>query len=207
MCVYIHFMHDISSICANTLIAILMVYISKPCIKSLIWLKIYGVYVLAHRFRMVRNTRNSNGVGYAEPPSPSMDPTSAFDHFLQSLEPTCGASICSPTPPLQKPARDKLFERFRALRPEKFDGVFEPRKAEQWLCELECGGQDKKSLMVFQLTYLAVEQWNLEIAKIGEEVIRERSWESFRGIFLGKYFLAFERYKKEMEFLALVQRE
>ena len=71
------------------------------------------------------------------------------------------------------------MERFRALRPEKFDGISEAWKAEQWLREmetifsaLECGDADKKRLAVFQLTYSAAEWWEAEKATLGDEAIR-----------------------------------
>ena len=59
---------------------------------------------------------------------------------------------------------DKLLERFRALRPEKFDGLVDQWRAEQWLREIdlifetiECNELDKRRLAVFQLTFAAVD--------------------------------------------------
>ena len=50
----------------------------------------------------------------------------------------------------------KVLERFRALRPEKFDGLDDPSKAEQWLHEMdlifdtiECSNQEKRRMATF----------------------------------------------------------
>lgn len=129
---------------------------------------------------MVRPLRNNNGAESSEPVPDGLDPTGTFERFLQRLERIGSqqAHHC-PAPPPHRPAGDKLLERFRALRPEKFDGVSEPGKAEQWLREmdtmfnaLECGEQDKKRLAIFQLTYSAAEWWEAEKAALGDTAIR-----------------------------------
>ena len=63
--------------------------------------------------------------------------------------------IVLPPPPLRQTG-DKLLERFRALLPDKFDGMAEPWKAEQWLQEIEVildaieyNEQDKRRLASF----------------------------------------------------------
>ena len=128
---------------------------------------------------MVRPLWNNNGAESSEPVPDGLDPTGTFERFLQ-------AHHC-PAPPPHRPAGDKLLERFRALRPEKFDGVSEPGKAEQWLREmdtmfnaLECGEQDKKRLAIFQLTYSAAEWWEAEKAALGDATIRRMNWEAFK---------------------------
>ena len=62
------------------------------------------------------------------PPTEGMDPIEAFGAFLRRLE-----QIGNHDGATQRPMRDKLLERFRALRLEKFDGMVEPWKAEQWI--------------------------------------------------------------------------
>ena len=59
------------------------------------------------------------------PPTKGMDPAEAFRTFLRWLE-----QIGNHHRAAQRPAGDKLLERFRALRLEKFDGMTEPWKAE-----------------------------------------------------------------------------
>ena len=96
------------------------------------------VGIFAYKFRRVRNTSNSNGVGHSEPIPDGLDPTRAFERFLQRLERIASQPVvhCCPTPPLPlsplRIARDKLLERFRPLYPESFDGFFDQGKAEQW---------------------------------------------------------------------------
>ena len=86
----------------------------------------------AYRIRMVRNTRNSTGAKHAECPLPGMDPANTFDRFLQRLERVWSQPIVHQfqVPPPPRCVGDKLLERFWTLRPEKFDGVSEPWKAE-----------------------------------------------------------------------------
>ena len=64
----------------------------------------------------------------------------------------------------QRQTGDKLLEQFCALRPEKFDGMSEAWKAEQWLREMdwifetmECTELDKRRLATFQLTDAAAD--------------------------------------------------
>ena len=72
-----------------------------------------------------------------------------------------------------------LLERFKALRPEKFDGIGDPWKTKQWLREMElifdameCNDQDKRHMAVFQLTFTAVDWWESEKATLGDEDVR-----------------------------------
>ena len=58
----------------------------------------------------------------------------------------------------------KVLERFRTLQPEKFDGMGDPSKAEQWLREMdlifdtiECSNQEKHRMATFQLTFAATD--------------------------------------------------
>ena len=101
---------------------------------------------------------------------------------------------------------------FRALRPDKFDGMGEPWRAEQWLREIEvildvieCNEQDKRLLASFQLTFAALDWWQAETATIGTGAVRKMSWETFKVKFLEKYFPKEERDQQEHEFLNLVQ--
>ena len=140
---------------------------------------------------MVRPLRNNNGAESSEPVPDGLDPTGTFERFLQWLERIGSqqAHHCpAPPPPPQRPTGDKL-------RPEKFDGVSESGKAEQWLCEmdtmfnaLECGEQDMKRLAIFQLTYSATEWWEAEKTSLGDAAIRRMNWDAFKAKLLGKYF-------------------
>ena len=119
--------------------------------------------------------RHRNGA----PIPPGMDPTGVFEAFMQRMEhlgnqnnrPAPPPIVLPPPPPRQ--TGDKLLERFRALRPDKFDGMAEPWKAEQWLREIEvildaieCNEQDKRRLASFQLTFMALDWWQAETVTI-----------------------------------------
>ena len=99
---------------------------------------------------MVRNTRNKNGAEHPGAPAPdTLDPTGAFEAFLRRLERIGGNHGNNGAPPRQ--TSDKLLERFRPLRPEKFNGMTDAWQAEQWLREMdsifetmECTEQDKR---------------------------------------------------------------
>ena len=115
-------------------------------------------------------------------------------------------------PPLSRQTGDKLIEQFCALRSDKFDGMAEPWKAEQWLREIEvilyaieCNEQDKCRLASFQLTFAALDWWQAETATIGVDEARRMPWEAFKTRFLEKYFPEEERDQQEREFLSLVQ--
>ena len=76
--------------------------------------------------------RHRNGA----PIPPGMDPTGVFEAFMQCMEHLgnqnnrpAPPSIVLPPPPLRQ-IGDKLLEPFRALRPDKFDGMVEPWRAE-----------------------------------------------------------------------------
>ena len=68
---------------------------------------------------------------------------------------------------------------------------------------LECRGQDKKRLVIFELAYSTAEWWETGRIAIQEDAIQELIWELFKVKFLRKYFLTSKIYKKEVEFLAL----
>ena len=58
--------------------------------------------------------------------------------------------------PVQQSHGSKILERFRALRPEKFDGMVDPWKVEQWLQEMdlifdtiECIDQERHGMATF----------------------------------------------------------
>ena len=82
----------------------------------------------------------------------------------QNNRPAPPPIVLPPPPPSQ--TGDKLLERFRALHPDKFDGMAEPWRAEQWLREIEvildvveCNEQDKRRLGSFQLMFAALDWW------------------------------------------------
>ena len=123
-------------------------------------------------------TRTADNRGHADegasnpPPPPSnVDPTGLLEVFiwrmervtdnLDNLEANCNNNHGRAR---QWQNEDKLLERFRALRPEKFDGMSEGWKAEQWLREIDwifetmdCTELDKHRLATFQLTDAAVD--------------------------------------------------
>ena len=76
----------------------------------------------------VARERHRNGA-----PIPSgMDPTGVFEAFMQHMDylgyqnnRPAPPPIVLPSPPPRQ-TRDKLLERFRALCPDKFDGIVEP---------------------------------------------------------------------------------
>ena len=105
------------------------------------------------------------------PPTEGVDPTGAFGTFLRRLE-----QIGNHHGAAQRSIWDKLLERFRALRPENFDGMTEPWKAKQWIRKMDqlfetmvCSELDKRRLAVFQLTYAAADWWESKKARFGEE--------------------------------------
>ena len=77
-----------------------------------------------------RPRRNRNGT--PEPLPEGMDPTGVFGALLQRLE-RIGNNHRNNHQAIPRQIEDKLLERFRALRPDKYDGVGEARQAEQWL--------------------------------------------------------------------------
>ena len=90
---------------------------------------------------------------------------------------------------------DKLLERFRALWLEKFDGMIDLWKVEQWLQEMniifdavECNDQDSCRIAIFQLTYAAAGWWESERATLGEEWVRRLTWTAFKVRFLESIF-------------------
>ena len=97
-----------------------------------------------------RNSRNRQG----KPIPPEMDPTGVFEAFAQRMVQLGGTNTNIPT--VRPPHGSKVLERFRALRPEKFDGMDDPSKAEQWLREMdlifdtiECSNQEKRRMVTF----------------------------------------------------------
>ena len=108
-----------------------------------------------------RPRRNRNGT--PEPLPDGMDPTGVFGALLQRLEQISNNhGNNQQTTPRQ--TEDKLLERFRALRPDKFDGAGEAGQAEQWLREMdrifetmECTESDKRRLATFQLIFAAAD--------------------------------------------------
>ena len=107
---------------------------------------------------------------------------------------------------------DKLLVRFRALEPDRFDGMVGACQAEQWLREMDCIFEtmdcneiEKRRLAVFQLTYTTADWWDAERATIGEDAAKEMTWIEFRERFLEKYFPETEKYQREKEFIELVQ--
>ena len=106
--------------------------------------------------------------------------------------------VLLPPPPRQ--IGDKLLKRFYALHPDKFDGMAELWRVEQWLWEIEvildaieCNEQDKHRLASFQLTFAALDWWQAETATISLDEARRMPWEAFKTRFLEKYFLEEEK--------------
>ena len=90
---------------------------------------------------MVGSTRQTLRPGAPIPTN--IDPTGIFEAFMQRMEHLGNQNqnnhLQPPIafhPPLRQTG-DKLLERFRALRPEKFDGLVDPRRVEQWLREMD----------------------------------------------------------------------
>ena len=116
---------------------------------------------------------------------PGIDPTEFFEAFMQRME-HLGNQINHPMPPPIVPPPpplrqmgDKLLANFRALLPNKFDGMGEPWRAEQWLREIEvildaieCNEQNQRRLASFQLTFATLDWWQAEIATIGSDAVR-----------------------------------
>ena len=79
--------------------------------------------------------RHKNG----SPITRGMDPIGVFEAFMQRMEHLCNQNnrpMPLPIvllPPLPRQFGDKLLERFRALRPNKFNGMAKPWKVKQWL--------------------------------------------------------------------------
>ena len=72
----------------------------------------------------------------------------------------------------------KLLREFCSLQPETFTGLEGVWQAEQWICQMdlifktiECSDEEKRRLDVFQLTFAAIDWWELEKATLGEEAI------------------------------------
>ena len=113
---------------------------------------------------------------------------------------------------VRQPHVSKVLERFRALRPEKFDGMVDLWKVEQRLWEIdliydtiECTDQEKRRTVTFQLTYTVADLWESEKDILGEEVIWRMTWITFKAKFLEKYFLITKWNDKRNEFLESIQ--
>ena len=148
------------------------------------------------------NGNNTNGGNVPA----EIDPTGVFGAFIKRLERTTAG------PSNQTFNGDRLLKEFRALRPEKFDGMGEPWKAEEWLREMErifdtmgCDGIEKRRLATFQLSRMAATWWDSVKATLGEEAISMVAWGDFKERFLGKYFSENDRENKEVEFINLKQ--
>ena len=81
-----------------------------------------------------RLRRNRNGT--PEPLPEGMDFTGVFGALLQRLE-RIGNNHGNNHQAAPRQTRDKLLERFKALRPDKYDGPGEACKIEQWLREMD----------------------------------------------------------------------
>ena len=138
-----------------------------------------------YRTSMVDGTRvrsaKRNGAAPSELPIPeAIDPTGLLDALVRRIERASnnvGNNNHATHPPRQ--TRDKLLERFRALRPKKFDGIKEPCKAEQWLQEMnsifraiDCSEVEKRLLATFQLTYTVANRWEVEEATLAAKTIK-----------------------------------
>ena len=62
-----------------------------------------------------------------------------------------------------------MVERFRGMRPDKFNGMTEPWEAKDWLRGMDiifdtlgCSGIEKRRLVAYQLTYAVVDWWESE---------------------------------------------
>ena len=81
-----------------------------------------------------RPRRNRNGT--PEPLPEGMDPTGVFGALLQRLE-RIGNNHGNNHQAAPHQTGDKPLERFRALRPDKYDGTGEAWQVEQWLREMD----------------------------------------------------------------------
>ena len=155
------------------------------------------------------STRNHpNGHQAAVPQA--ADPTGMFEAFVRRIERAADNHNHGGAPP--RHVEDRIVERFRHFRPEKFNGDAEPWRAEQWLREMEsifdtlgCSEIEKRRLATFQLTYAAADWWESEKAILGEDAVKAMPWNAFRELFLENYFPQTERNKKEREFIELTQ--
>ena len=131
-----------------------------------------------------------------------MDPTGVFGALLQRLERISNNHGNNQQAALRQTG-DKLLERFRALRPDNFDGAGEAWQAEQWLREMdhifetiECTESDKRRMATFQLTFAAVDWWEAEKAIIGNVAACTMTWTMFLERFLEKFFPEDEKDQK-----------
>ena len=93
-------------------------------------------YYRVYRISMACGTRgrsaNRNGAGPSEPPIPeTIDPTGLLDALVRRIE-RASSNVGNnnhATHPLRQTG-DKLLDRFRAFRLEKFDGMMKPWKVE-----------------------------------------------------------------------------
>ena len=116
------------------------------------------------------NNRNRQG----ELIPSKMDPTRIFESFAQRMVYLGGTN--SNIVQARPPHSSKILERFRALRPEKFDGMDDPSKAEQCLHEMdlifdtiECSNQEKRRMA------LSANLCNCQLVGIGESYTRSGS--------------------------------
>jgi len=108
------------------------------------------------------------------------DPTGLFEAFICGLE-NLGATLPArgPQPYAHRaPAGDTRLKEFCALKPERFDGLGEPWKAEQWLREkenifdaMDCSATERRRLAMFQIMYVAANWWESVKATIGEDAV------------------------------------
>ena len=109
--------------------------------------------------------RHRNGAPFPQ----GIDPTSVFEAFMQRIEHLGNQNnrlmppliVLPPPPPRQT---DKLLERLHALHPNKFDGMAEPWRVEQWhreieviLDTIECNEHDKHHLASFYLPFATLD--------------------------------------------------
>ena len=108
---------------------------------------------------------------------------------------------------------DQHLQLFLRLKPPHFQGVVEPREAEDWLLRLEktfdgmqCPGNRKVPLAVFLLDGEAERWWSgQQKEKFGGRLNAEISWEEFAETFRDWFVPPSARQQMQESFLRLVQ--
>ena len=103
------------------------------------------------------------------------------------------------------------FTEFRKANWPSFRGIFDPDKADEWIKAIEkvfsildCIDRQKVAFATYMLE-VDVEFWWNGVKQLLEEFQMEITWNVFRDAFYQKYFPAFVRNAKELEFIQLRQ--
>lgn len=151
----------------------------------------YDVYVYANIFiyiflRMARATNNRNASNVEENETPiNMDSVTMITKMIREIVNACELCQCS------------TFDKFFRLQPPAFVGGSDPLVAEVWIAQMEkifkyvpCTEEEKVDFATFMLKDDAINWWNFTCLSLKNKVGENNTigWESFKTMFLNRYF-------------------